>query len=114
MWLTGSIIIEAGIMHKIGTRIPSGMIISSISAECVDHQQMSIQSLYQKKNIINWKHKNNLTLPYNITLSLINLSAIILYHFHWPAHHDHQPVHITEELQIDKHNGSKLRDHVCW
>jgi len=77
-------------MHKIGTGIASGIINSSISAECVDHQWMSIQSLYQNKNIINQKHKNNLMLTDNITPSLINLSAIILYHFHWPAHHDHK------------------------
>jgi len=87
MPLIGSIINETGIMHKIHTGIPSGIINLSISAECVDHQGMSIQSLYQNKSIINRKHKNNLTLTYNITPTLINLSAIIFYHFHQPAHH---------------------------
>jgi len=105
-------------MHKIHTGIPSGIINLSISAECVDHQGMSIQSLYQNKSIINRKHKNNLTLTYNITPTLINLSAIIFYHFHQPAHHGSCRPQISPsikpgDVQIASHKDTKLWDHYC-
>jgi len=78
---------------KTDSGIASGIINSSISisAECVDHPWM---------------------------IHTINLSALIFYHYHPPAHHGSCRSQISPsikpgDVQIASHKDTKLWDHYC-